>query len=192
MSAHRRLELSIRAAEVAKFVRDSVEPLVDSIYGNRYRCAAYLLDGTYLPCVVFQSKKMQMELFLRRMKQLRWHPSQKKSVIETFVTGESRVAYYDLKSVELSPFAWPTAILETIHGETVMGWTAFVAEMKDGTMYSYGTDFRFEFFELPKGYSHRDIAKIHSGMAYSATSGLHNSSATSLKDFPQLFVKCRS
>ncbi len=60
MSAHRRLELSIRAAEVAKFVRDSVEPLVDSIYGNRYRCAAYLLDGTYLPCVVFQSKKMQM------------------------------------------------------------------------------------------------------------------------------------
>ena len=31
--------------------------------------------------------------------------------------------------------------LRTIHGETTMGWTASVTEMKDGSMFSYGTRF---------------------------------------------------
>lgn len=164
--------MSVQAAEVAKFVKSSIEPLTDSVRGNRYRCAAYLIDGTYLPCVVFESTRTRIELFLRRMKQVRWQPSRKKTVIGSFVTGSSRVAYYDLKSVEFSPFAWPAAVLNTIQGETVMGWTAFVAEMRDGTMHSYGTDFNFEFFDLPTGYSYSDLATIHSGMVYSPFNGL--------------------
>jgi len=53
-----------------------------------------------------------------------------------------------------------------------MSWTAFVVEMKDGTRYSFGTSFCFEFFDLPEGYSYKDIAKIHSGMIYSPQQGL--------------------
>jgi hypothetical protein len=34
--------------EVARFVADNVEPLKDTVLGNRYRVAAHLKDGTYL------------------------------------------------------------------------------------------------------------------------------------------------
>jgi hypothetical protein len=57
-----------------------------------------------------------------------------------------------------------------------------VAEMKDGTMYSYGTSFNFEFFDLSVGYSHSDIARIHSGMVYSKTSGLAAFSMKSVQE----------
>ncbi len=165
--------------DLRKFLTENIEPLEDSIYGHRYRAAAYLTDGTYLPCVVFQSKKAQLELALRRFKQLRWNRSQYRGVVEVFVAGGSRVAEHHLKSVEISPYAWPPELLRTVHGETTMGWTAFVAEMKDGTMHSYGTQFNFEFFELPEAYSFSDIGKIHSGMVYSQARGLHAFSAQS-------------
>lgn len=155
--------------EMARFVTNNIEPLKDPIYGSRYRVAAHLNDGTHLPCVVLQSRQAQVKLALRRFKEER---SNYKSIVETFVACESRVAHYQLKDIEVSPFAWPLELLKTIHGETTMGWTAFVAEMRDGTMHSYGTSLSFEFFDLPVGYSHSDIVRIHSGMAYSKASGL--------------------
>ncbi len=169
----------MNADDLRKFLTENIEPLKDSIYGDRYRAAAYLSDGTYLPCVVFQSKKAQLELALRRFKQLRWKRSQYRRVVEAFVAGGSHVAEHDLKLVEISPYAWPLELLRTIHGETTMGWTAFVAEMNDGTMHSYGTQFNFEFFEPPEAYSFSDIGKIHSGMVYSQARGLHAFSAQS-------------
>ena len=185
--------LSVRAnmtpAEMATFVVQNIEPLADKIYGNRYGVAAHLIDGTYLPCVVLQSKEDQANLALRRFKDLRWKREQYRSVVEVFVSGGSRVAEYHLQNVEISPFAWPLEILRNIHGETTMGWTAFVAEMKDGTLYSYGTQFNFEFFDLPSGYLHSDIAKIHSGMIYSKPRGIENFSMPAAKEIQPLREK---
>jgi hypothetical protein len=157
---------------LTNFLKNNIEPLTDQIYGNRYRAAARLIDDTYLPCVVFQSRKAQVDLALRRFDQLRNQDDQYRAVVEVFAAGGSRISDYEIKAVEPSPFAWPLEILATIHGETVMSWTAFVAEMKDGTKHSYGTSFRSEFFNLPHGYSYADIAKIHSGMVYSQELGL--------------------
>lgn len=162
----------MKPEDMASFVKINVEPLKGKIYGNRYRVAAHLDDGTFLPCVVLQSKKSQVELALRRFKQLRWKRSQYELVVATFVASGSRVAVHHIRDIDISPFAWPTELLKTIHGETTMGWTAFVTEMKDETMYSYGTPFNFEFFNLPAGYSHLDIRQIHSGMVYSQSAGL--------------------
>jgi hypothetical protein len=53
-------------------------------------------------------------------------------VLETFVAAGSRVADYEIARIEVSRFAWPLATLRQIHGETAMGWTAFVAAMNDG------------------------------------------------------------
>ncbi len=179
----------MKAAEIAEFVTTRVDPLPDSIWGNRYRAAAYLLDGTYLPCVVFQSQKKCLELFARRMKELRWEPKQKTMVTAGFVCGGSRLAHYHIGSIQESPFAWPQTTLKMIHGETAMGWTAFVAEMRDGTMHSYGTSFAFEFFDLPNGYAVDDIVKIHSGMVYSPSRGLEKFSIDSVKVNPPLREK---
>ena len=162
----------IKLDELVRFLTDNIEPLTDRIYGNRYRASVRLTDDTYLPCVVFQSKKLQVDLALRRFDQLRSDPSQYKMVVETFAACGSRLNDYQIKAVEPSPYAWPLAVLKQIHGETVMSWTAFVVEMGDGKLFSYGTSFSFEFFDLPDGYSHTDIRKIHSGMLHSQVQGL--------------------
>ncbi|MGB8473562.1 MAG: hypothetical protein WCE61_05685 [Candidatus Acidiferrum sp.] len=175
--------------ELKDFLVANVEPLEDPNIGKRYRAAAYLIDGTYLPCIVFQSRQGRLELALRRFKQCRWKREQYRMVVETFVAGGSHVADYDLKAVELSRFAWPIAIMKTIHGETTMGWTAFVAEMKDKTMYSYGTDFRMEFFDLPNGYTYEDILRIHSGMVYSDKRGLEKFSLEAMREAQTLREK---
>jgi len=44
--------------------------------------------------------------------------------------------------------------------------------MKDGKRFSYGTTFALEFFDLPEGYSHRDIKEIHSGMVHLDSDGM--------------------
>jgi hypothetical protein len=177
-----RSERTMTPEEMAAFVVKNVEPVTHEIYGNRYRVAAHLKDGTYLPCVVLQSKRAQVELALRRFKELQSKRSQYESVVEVFVSAGSRVADHQLRDVELSPFAWPLDILKQVHGETTMGWTAFVVEMRDGTMHSYGTPFNFEFFDLPANYSHADIAKIHSGMIHSPTRGLEPYSLSGSKE----------
>ena len=74
------------------------------------------------------------------------------------------MADYHIRRVEASPFARPIRTLKEIHGETTMGWTAFVVEIDDDMRFSYGTSFSFEFFDLPKGYSYSNIRSVHSGM----------------------------
>jgi hypothetical protein len=138
-------------SEIIEFLRATVEPLPDSVYGNRYRASAYLIDGTYLPCVVFQSKGRQVDLALKRFEQLRSKPDQYRMVVETFVADTTSMADYNITSIEVSPFAWPLRILRTIKGETTMAWTAFVAEMNDKKRFSFGTSFSREFFDLPDG-----------------------------------------
>jgi hypothetical protein len=161
----------VKDSEIASFVKAEVEPLPDTIYGPRYRVSAFLSDETYLPCVVVQCKRKQVDLADRRFEQLKKHRDQYRSVLESFVAGGSCVADYAIARIELSRFAWPLSTLRQIHGETSMGWTAFVVEMSDGRRFSYGTRFLFEFFDLPDGYSFNDIRTIHSGMIHSEAEG---------------------
>lgn len=156
------------AAEIASYLKAEIEPMEDKFYGNRYRVAAYLIDGTYLPCVVFQSKERLVELALRRFSET----NMDRSVVEIFVAGRSTIASYDVARVEPSPFAWPKTMLKQIHGETTMGWTAFVAVMNDGRRFSYGTQFHFEFFDVPDGYRFSDVKEIQSGMIYLESDGV--------------------
>lgn len=167
--------------ELATFLRDNIEPLKDPIYGDRYRAAAHLTDGTHLPCVVFQPRRKLVDLALRRFEELRKNKEQYRDVVASFVADGSSVAYWDIKTVEASPFAWPIRLLKTIHGETAMGWTAFVVEMKDGTMHSYGTQFNVEFFDLPQTYSYQDIARIHSGFVFSEAKKFEQFSMAAIK-----------
>src|SRR5580692_7753214 len=133
----------MKDSEIAAFVKANVEPLTDAIYGERYRVSAYLTDGTYLPCVVIQSKLKQVELAKRRFDQLKGQPDQYHMVVGSFAAWGSRIAYYDISRVEVSRFAWPLSTLKNIQGETMMGWTAFVVEMGDGKRFSFGSSFRF-------------------------------------------------
>jgi hypothetical protein len=140
--------------------------------GPAYRCAAYLNDGLYLPCVVIASRKAATDLAVRRFDETRvstlgaFRLGRRRAgrgyreVVSTFVASGNRVNGYDIARLEKSRFAIPLARLAEVHGETSMSWTQFTAVMRDGREYSFGTTFLMEFFAMPEGYSGDDIVAV--------------------------------
>jgi hypothetical protein len=157
-----------QSEDIIKFLKDNVEPLQDSAYGLGYRASAYLIDGTFLPCVIFRNPKTVVNLAIRRFKEEQKGKGifNKSSglgyydIVKTFVTNGNCINDYDIDRVEKSRFAFPLTIQKQIQGETTMGWTGFVAKMKDGKYFGFGTNFRWEFFQMPDNYSVDDISEI--------------------------------
>lgn len=137
--------------------------------GQGYRCSATLSDGTHLPCVILRKPKEMVDLLLVRLEEERGGRGIFKQVsndpyrkfVGTLFTGRNLIRDFDIKSVSPSPFAMPLDLLKQIKAESIMGWTGFVFEMTDGKLFSYGTTFNFEFFDLPEGYDFTDVKLIH-------------------------------
>ena len=151
--------------DILNWVRNNVSPISDGHSGNRYRCAAILNDGLYLPCVVIANSKIQVDLALRRFDETRNDTKLHKSVgyrsiVKTFVTGGNILNYYDIKELTLSDYALSRSHLSEIKGETSMSWTEFYATMEDGKEFCFGTTFHTEFFCMPEGYTTKNIVKI--------------------------------
>jgi hypothetical protein len=154
--------------EIIKFLKEKVVPLNDASFGSGYRASVYLMDGTYLPCVIFRNPKAIVDLAIRRFKEEQSGKSifafpRKDAyydIVKNFVTKGNCINIYDIYSVEHSRYAFPISIQMQIKGETTMGWTGFAAKMKDGKYLGFGTSFRGEFFKMPDGYSIGDIEEI--------------------------------
>jgi hypothetical protein len=160
--------VQLKPEELIIFLKDHIEPLYDSAYGQGYRASAHLSDGTFLPCVIFRNPNAVVELAVKRFKDEQSGRSTFKSytgngyydVVKSFVTKGNCVNDYDIASVEKSKFAFPSTLLKQITGETTMGWTGFAARMKDDKYVGFGTSFRWEFFNMPDEYSTDDIEEI--------------------------------
>ncbi|HTN47529.1 MAG TPA: hypothetical protein VL098_14355 [Flavipsychrobacter sp.] len=154
--------------DIIKFLKANISPLPDSIYGDGYRASVTLTDDLYLPCVVFRNSSKVLDLAVRRFKEEQSGKSifSKSSglgygeIVKTFVASGNCINHYDIAKVDTSDFAFPEQILQQIHGETKMAWTGFIAKMKNGKQFSFGTSLLFDFFDMPKGYSPNDIAEI--------------------------------
>jgi hypothetical protein len=152
--------------EIIYWVRHNIEPIADLCGKNAFRCAAYMKDGLYLPCVLFCEAQAWTNLALRRFDDLRKRETSKNippdyaMVVKSFVTSGNNVNLYDLDRVEASHFAIPVERQMEIRGETSMGWTAFAAIMDDGKEFSFGTGFLTEFFNMPDGYAPDRIKQI--------------------------------
>lgn len=149
--------------EIIAFLKENIEPIEDSIYGSAYRTSAYLTDGTLLPCVTFRRSDKLVDQAIKRF-------TEEESIsatnfgyyntVKSFVTTGNCINYYDIAKIEVSKYAFPVNILKQIKGETTMGWTGFVARMKDNKLHSFGTGFNFEYFNMPEGYTSSDIVEI--------------------------------
>jgi hypothetical protein len=154
----------MRHEDIVAFVKKSVEPLPPCHpYGERYRVAATLNDGTCLPCVVVESASRTVDLAIKRFDETRKSSDPYmgyRGIVKSFVTHGNAVNDYDLRELSLSRFAIPLARAREIGGETSMSWTEFYATMQDGREFRFGTTFLTEFFDMPDGYSASDIERI--------------------------------
>ena len=157
----------MKASEISLFVKNNIQPLHYPTSGPLYRCAAYLVDGLYLPCVVVAEANSCVKLAMRRFEEARKSSDNDSHsinhylmLVKSFVCAGNRINDYDIDHLELSRYAIAPERLLEIHGETSMGWTAFSAEMDDGCQFFFGTNFLFEFFNIPEGYTANRISKI--------------------------------
>lgn len=81
-------------------------------------------------------------------------------IVTTLAARGNRVNAYDVASSDPCRFAIPLPLLRQIHGETFMGWTGWVFRMGDGRLFSYGSSFSTEFFQLPDGYGFDDVIEV--------------------------------
>ncbi|MFD0751401.1 hypothetical protein ACFQZS_14720 [Mucilaginibacter calamicampi] len=154
--------------DIIAFLKENVAPLNDVTLGAGYRASAYLLDGTYLPCVIFRNPRAIVNLAIKRFKEemvggsifSRKPKSNYYNLVKGFVATGNCVNEYDIQRVEKSRHAFPIDFQMQIKGETTMGWTGFSAKMKDGKYLGFGTNFRWEFFQMPDEYSVDDITEI--------------------------------
>jgi hypothetical protein len=174
---------------ILDFLKSGVEPFPDSTYGVGYRCSVYLKDGTFLPCVMLRKSDPVVELAIRRFEQEKKgkgiFSSQNgyETIVRNFVASGNRVNHYDILRVEPSRFAIPLQLLEKIDGETTMAWTGFVLEMQGGKLFSYGTSFGFEFFNLPHDYDFENVIAVHNH-SYVSAAGKLCSLAQGMASFP--------
>ena len=156
------------SASIAEWMRQHGEPMPDLCKRPSYRCAAYLTDGTYLPCVQMREAEAHARFAIRRFqdahasgvtdpKQVTHHYP---SLVKSFVASGNHVNDYDIGELEPSPYAIPWPILRTLQGETAMSWTAFAGVMDDDAEFSFGTTFSTEFFDMPPGYTGQHIRRI--------------------------------
>jgi hypothetical protein len=147
-------------------ITDGVEPLDHKFYGPRYRCSLTLKDGTFLPCVLLQSRKRLVELAKRRIQEeingrgRIGGDDPYGQIVSSFVASGNRVAAYDVAEAIQSRFAPPLQLLSRIQGETTMGWIGWVFRMRDQSVFSYGSSFRMEFLQLPDGYEFSDVEEV--------------------------------
>lgn len=166
------------SSAILDYVRSGAEAFPDSIYGDGYRCSAYLNDGAYLPCVMLRKCEPTAALALKRFEEERKGKGMFRSgngyeqIVRHFVTNGNRVNHYDIARVEPSRYAIPLALLKKIEGETSMGWTGFVLEMRDGKLLQFGTTFLAEFFSLPDAYAFADVVAVHNHSYISASGDL--------------------
>lgn len=152
---------------IHEFLKTATEPIPDLVYGDSYRCSVYLTDGLYLPCVMLRTSATAVELAVSRLERHQSGSTTLKScdgyssLVKSFVTTGNQVNNYDIAKIEPSKYAIPLSILRQIESETSMSWTGFVLEMNDGALFSFGTTYLMEFFDIPDGYYFTDVVAVH-------------------------------
>ncbi len=160
--------VKLQKEDIINFLKKNIEPLDD--YGDDlgYRAAVYLLDGTFLPCVLFRNSEKITANTLARVKEAmtrksifsRRQESNLDEILKSLTVFKNRLRYADIAKIERSQYAFPPSINKQIKGETSMLWTAFVARFYDGRCLSFATSWGNEFFDMPQGYFVDDIKEI--------------------------------
>ncbi len=155
---------------IVKYLKDHIEPILD-LHGHKaYRCSVTLKDGLYLPCILMKSEQQHVNMALDAFRDSRKEGITDSSggnqfdkywsLLRSYVVGGNRLSWHHIASIDRSPFAIPMDKIKEIQTEPNLTWIAFSGVMDDGKVFSFGTPFATEFFEMPQGYDARRIVRI--------------------------------
>jgi hypothetical protein len=146
----------MKSEEIINFLRENVEPINDTIYGNVYCASVCFKDNTVINCVQFINAEKFINLAIKRFAECHYTYD----IIKHFVIKGNCINDHDIKKIMKSKYTFTKEILNKIKGETLMSWTGFVVEMDDGKLFNFSALFDFCFFDFPENYTTKNIKNI--------------------------------
>jgi hypothetical protein len=156
---------------IESLVQAGIEEVPADFGGPGYRCAAWLRDGAYLPCVFVKRIGPHADRLRAMMdEEYRGEGSYKltadpvREALKGQLAGRNLVTAYAIDRVEPSPFAIPMSFLDQIPGETAMSLFLFALESKEGRRFTFmGSHLpSMLFFDLPPDMQFSDFTRVHS------------------------------
>jgi hypothetical protein len=154
--------------EFYKFLEKEIEPIsFGELKETAYRASVYLLDNTYIPCVLFRNSYAQTDRAIRTFDETRNKIPADPRIgyrqhVRAFTTGDNIIASDIISRIEKSPFAISTACYLELSAmmELEGGGISFLGKMKDGQKFNYFIDSDVEFIEMPNGYVASQLIEI--------------------------------
>jgi hypothetical protein len=154
--------------EFCKFLKGEIEPILfGELKETAYRASVYLLDNTYIPCVLFRNSYSQADRAIREFESVRKHPPTDRSInyrsyVRAFTTGDNIIASDIISKIETSPYAIPVSCYNQLASmmEIEYGGVSFQGRMDDDKKFDFFIDSNIEFIEMPKGYVASQIVEI--------------------------------
>jgi hypothetical protein len=148
-----------QSGPILEWLQREIEAIEDLDQKSSYRCAVYLRDGTYLPCVWMREYNAVVN---NRGSTLKERTSDYNSFLGGWLSANS-VKFTDIVNVEQSPYAISFALLEEVepewaHNDFMPAF--FSGEMDDGAIIDFSTTYDKKFFNMPKDYTVKNIKKL--------------------------------
>jgi len=147
----------------------NIEEVPVEFGGPGFRCAAWLTDGTYLPCVFVQPIGWYADRRVELIKQefqgdggYRFYPNPLRERIKGDLTWSCSIAAYYIERVEPCRFAIPLSLLSQVRGETAMSLWLFALETAERRRvgFSGGHLASMIFFDLPEDVEFSDFVTV--------------------------------
>jgi hypothetical protein len=154
--------------EFCKYLEKEIEPISYGEFNETaYRASVYLLDNTYIPCVLFRNSYAQADRAIREFEIVRNSPPvddriNYRSYVRAFTTGDNIIASNIISKIENSPYAIPISCYNQLAAMMKIenGGLSFLGRMNDGKKFDFFIDSDIEFIDMPDGYVASQLAEI--------------------------------
>jgi hypothetical protein len=155
---------------IPTLIQAGIEEMPEEFGGPGYRCAAWLRDGTYLPCVFVQrivrsADQLRKSIGDELRGEGQYDPrtcDPVRQLLKWHLCCPTQIAAHLVERVEPSPFAIPISLLKQVTGEVASYVWLFALETAGGRRFEFsGQDpSSMIFFELPENVSFSDFVTV--------------------------------
>jgi hypothetical protein len=154
--------------EFCKFLEKEIEPVsYGELKETAYRASVYLVDNTYIPCVLFRNSYAQADRAIQEFDRVKSNPPvdqrfNYRAYVRAFTTGDNTIASNIISKIEKSPYAASVSCYNKLASmmEIEFGGIAFKGIMNDGEKYDFFIDSNIEFIDMPDGYIASQMVEI--------------------------------